>query len=235
MSDFTTWRSLVDGEEIARIPDSEVLDDFADSPTVTSSEITDRDDFSTTPYAFDTEERFAPSGSRPDYTIDSGSPSISDESLVIVGGSDNVHTPLDIDLDSSGGWNWEFEVDWVSGSGNTDNVTLNLASQTTNVLDQSYDDSYSFWLRDDENIILARTEDGDDAEPLIETGESASDHDNVRVERDENGNWEVFLDGTSFGTATDTSMTDMAHFGFAGRSDGEAEISKVEIYPNESE
>ena len=107
---FTTWKGITDGQRYD-IPDSEVLDDWADGQLTSN-----RDDFDTTAYQFEPEDedKFNPVGTRAEWTIDSGSPSVSENQLQ-VGSDTEISTGLTLDTDVD--MVWEFRARTDSGLG----------------------------------------------------------------------------------------------------------------------
>ena len=227
---FTTWKGITDGQTYG-IPDSEVLDDWADSPNVTSSEITDRDDFDSLSYQGpDPGNDFFPAGSRPVWTVEEGSVSVDDSnSEMRLGQDDMVSTPFDADID---GFVWEFDVEDRGDEIFMTAVFCEDASPSY-AGSNEIDNSYYVGAREDDGFFRLDVAVDGDVTNLIE---GTYDGGVIKVTRDEDGNWELFEGGESQGTATDTTLSNPETIVCAGRSevggDPDANYQYFEAYPS---
>ena len=217
---------------IDAIPDSEVLDDWLDG-NITSS----RDDFDTTSYQYESEseDKFSIVGSRPEWVIENGSFDVSDNRLSW-GSGDSIYVefPDNLNLDEKRTWN--FRNISHSGSG-ADYSYFGLYSETTNWFGTdtgggtAFENSYVVRVRDDDTRI-ARVDDTDSEEATIAEGVSVSDGGDIRVERDADGTWELFVDGDSQDSGEDTTHTDPLQTFFAGRPgrSPSTDVDAIEVY-----
>jgi len=221
MTNFTIWRSLIDGQEPGAIPDSLVLlDDFADG-NLTS----DRDSLNETRWQPDNstliEQGEGGDISRPDWTIDNGSPSVADNILEVDRG-ERLRTSLELDtLDNT---TWEFFVpDWG------DNFSgVSIAANTTTWRDGDNNLQDGYYVRQDnsdgEGFSLL-VDNGGSTDVLISTGSGVSAPVLIRVERDSDGNWELFYDGESAGTETNNDHNSSEWCGAFARDSGDESIN----------
>ena len=230
-------RSVSTGVEI---PDSGVLlDDYANGPTVTSSSITDRLNFEQLEYQFDRpsdeETEFNNAPSRPDYSVDSGDPVVEDDLLQLDFEDHLIAESFDMDLD--GVRTWEFEFDNISGSSfavvnslfaETDNYTTDSDSSiSTNGLESGY----MFFARGDADARIFRVDGDDDITELLRGDLPSTSDVEVTITRDSGGEFELIADGTSLGTATDTTYTTPNYTGIAcARDDGSFDLKRYEVF-----
>ena len=199
---FTTWKGITDGQTYG-IPDSVVLlDDWADNQLTSN-----REDYQTTSFTGSdstlVEQGASGSLSRPEWTVDNGSPSVSNAELT-VNSEDRLRTPLSLTtLDNT---TWEFKISDVQNLESNGYVSLVANSTTYRESVQNLQDGYFVFIGDS-NLALVEDSAGSTTS-LIEKGESPPNEPFVcRVERDASGNWELFIDNVSVGTATDTTHT----------------------------
>ena len=174
--------------EVVAIPDSEVLDDWADGQLTSN-----RDDFETTPYQFesDDEDRFNPSGTRPEWIEESGSPSVSDSKLNI-GDGDTAELTDGADWEKNQRWESRLQVD--SG------VALQVRFRRVDG-----DNLWQISLFTDE-ITLAKRDEGSTTTLLSENISTGTEYEiwvERRTENVDTPEWEMWVDGTSVGTETD--------------------------------
>jgi len=227
----------VDGEEISAIPDAEVLDDWADSPTVTSSEITDRDDFNTLSYQGpDPTDRFNPAGSRPDWTVVGDDTPIvddTDEELRLVDDS-RVFTTQTIEVVTV-----EMRIEDSFGRGFCGVFSANTDFTSTGGPDMAFDDSYGFDIGGND-LNFGMVENGEYTQ-LISGTDSPSYPLEIKAEiRDAGSNWEFefWIDDNSQGTETEAkTFSETEYIGLTGRgSDGDTlDLSWLEVYPTPEE
>jgi len=210
----------VDGQTVFTPPPSvpasmELLDDWEDG-NLTSS----RDDFDTTPFGGTTstlvESGAVGSLARPDWVMDEGSPSVvgSEHFVSDRDGCRTSFSPANLD-----GFIWEFRY---SGTGNGYiNITANSTTRRiSGSSDVNLEDGYFLFIGS--SVALAR-DSGGSTSTVISGPSTPSGEFNVKVTRDASGTFELFIDGTSEGTGTDTTFTSSNHVGFANVN-GQSEI-----------
>ena len=201
MTEFTTWRSLVDGAEIRAIPDAEVYlhDDWGDN------KLQDRDDSGTTTH------NGVEGVYRPEWGQVDGRdlPSVDDEKLVKQS-EEALQTDVNINLDET--VTWEFNgVDLTDAGEDGDNSRVAYWHLFSETLDLSADDlkqSYLIRISGDINVELEEVDSNGDTTAIITGKELDTEIYDLKVERSPSGEWEIFVDDESQGTATDTSHTD---------------------------
>ena len=203
------------------IPDSDIYlqDDWGDN------KLTDRDDSRTTTYNGETGVY------RPEWTIRNNEPTVSGSQLQMRGG-DGIFTNINLNFDEN--IEWDFDISSMPDKGGGDLTTCALfAEQTDDAVEANGDDwllhsSYSVLLRGaSQGIDLERVDANGDRTVLI-SGEQGTDAD-VRVTRSASGEWELFIDGTSQGTATDTTFTSDEALAFLGRDDAEVDFNELKV------
>jgi len=210
----------VNGEEISievnEIPDSGVLlDDWANSPTVTSSDITDRKNFTVLEFQEDEPEEsdFGPVETRPDWTVHRHTVDVLDGQLRLDeesgedGGSIRTSQP---EVDGVREWQFSFDgFDEMSSSG----WNVDLAGEWFGD-DETLENGYKVDIRyegsSSEGIRLLRTDEGGSSTQLIgpsNVGDFTGTDDVVRVLRDSDAEWTLILNGEIVGTETDDTYT----------------------------
>ena len=177
----------------------EILDDWDDN------KLTSRDGVGTTSTGF-TNEFAQKNKFRPEWTTVTGTPSASGGVMVLQ--SAEVSTPSTFAVGS-----WEIKYQFAS---NSDTVTRPI---------EIYNDSSNFyWLRIDDDSQgtdwdVYKTIAGAGA-VLIDTSASndIAQH-TTKLTRDSSGNFEIFLDGVSKGTATNTEITSFTEYHVIGGTD----------------
>ena len=215
MTEFTTWRSLVDGAEITGIPDNDIYlqDDWGDN------KLQDRDGSGTT--TFNGVEGVY----RPEYIIDAGSPEAQNEQLQLVDG-ERIKTEINLNFDEP--ITWEINSVDVSDSGTdgADSAAFVLFSETDNVAadGRAFERSYCVYVRKANNWQFVEIDEDGNQNFLISENDFSEVHD-ITVTRESDGTWEFFVDGDSQGSVTDTSHTDDEHYAIAGRQNTDVNIS----------
>ncbi len=203
-----------------------ILDDWDDN-SLTSS----RDSFDTTSFSGD-----EPSSSnsttetRPQWTDHTGRSNLSATGQVLETDSSNSYvysTPFNVGGSSS--WNtshtWSFHFKFVSKSSNNGSDYWGVAvNDATNYTDQNngnndtyFNNAYHVQINDNGSYDF-RLANGGSRSGLIGGGSWSEDGNwkTGKVTRDSSGNWELFRNGSSQGTTTDTTHTDISHLGFCG-------------------
>ena len=218
MSNFTTWRSLVDGEDIFVIPDSEIYlqDDWGDN------KLQDREDSGTTTH------NGVEGIYRPEWRIESGSPEAENERLEF-DTNEAIDTEINVNLDETITWEWSgidfgtFESDVSIGVG-----FIVWAEDQNWHLDSSApspDDAYVVQIRHESDEV--RLLSGD-----VLISHSTRPAESISLKREPNGDWELFVDGSSVGTANDTTLSDPQYIGFGGTDRGDCEtfVDEVKVF-----
>ena len=216
MSDFTTWRSLVDGEEIGVIPDSEIYlqDDWGDN------KLQDRDGSATTTH------NGVEGVYRPEYvfqTTDENAEA-TDERLEVTG---NTVISADINLNLDETITWEFDVQAPDGSLTHSNV--GVFSETTDITDERrLKEGYEFRIVDGANRFQI-TDSGGSTSSLIDAG-SISFPADITIIREPSGDWELLVNGTSQGETTDTTFTEPLVTYFGTNSDNRLVVDEYKVF-----
>lgn len=206
------------------------LDDFEDGTLTNRSTYSD---VTLTPETLEPASSNYSSPKRPTWTQDiSNGISVSDSNLVLSGSTDYVmHTPLDVGGDT---WDtpiqWEFEVTHDGNSNGNDRYAVALSGTSYTASNNGNNDTYftsggyAIALNDAGSlgVRFGRDMDGDRqglTTTLLE-GDAFSSGTTVtfRLTRDSNGTWELFQNGSSKGSVTDTTYTDISYMGIAGDS-----------------
>ena len=194
---------------VPAIPDSEVYlhDDWGDN------RLTDREDSGTTTY------NGVEGVYRPEWTIARGDPQAVNEELDL-DGDDVVTTELSVALSEG----ITVELSNFDGTGSRDGGTAqygcSFISETNSIkASNRFELQRSYSIRDfgADNLALTRNDDSDRS-VLIDIGSYSAPAD-ITVTRTSNGEFEVFVDGVSQGTATDTTYSEISHCGFGARDD----------------
>ena len=221
MTEFTTWRSLVDGEKISAIPDSIVYlhDDWGDN------KLTDRDGSETTTY------NGVEGVYRPEWATISGlnTPTVQNERLEIDDG-DGIETDLNLNLDET--ITWELSNIDVGNTGISSNhanaILFSEQNEDFNSAEFPHN-SYLVIIRGGgDDVVLQEVDGSGDNSVLARGGELTDSHD-ITVIREPNGDWELFVDGSSVGSATDASHTNPNHAMFTAESQRDIDVSIDEI------
>ena len=227
MTEFTKWRSLVDGAEISAIPDSQVYlqDDWGDN------KLTDRDDSGTTTY------NGVEGVYRPEWKIDDGSPEADDNQLQYSSG-DALHAEIELNLDETVTWEFENVDGSASGGESSGQYVISLMADTTDHFagdetEIGYSEGYELFMRDDDAGDLFRFRRNDDAgsdnETLI-SADNPTDGRDIKVTREPDGTWQLFLDGDSVGgTEVDDTYTDPIITGYVARGNRNVIVSVDEM------
>ena len=150
---------------------------------------------------------------RPEYVIENGTPTAENETLAL-SDEDVLHTDINLNLDKKVVWEWS-DVDISDNPSNTSETYLTCWSEST-IFDfdfpRGFEESYGVIINDTPEARLTYIDENGGGNTLI--NRSVSEVVQIRVERDDNGNWEMFLDGESVGTATDNNLSDPQFFGF---------------------
>jgi len=189
----------------------EIYDDWDDS------RLTDR---RVTVEAFRCKEQ---SNFRPEWTTESGSPSASGGELVLPAGDTTVQI---VDAPSSfdtGTW----EVDLLEHTASTGAVVFRLIFQDA-------DNWWSGWWRLYEGYQKLVKDDAGTVTAVIDTGTGVIADDGTyhtyKYTRDSDGNWEMFQDGSSLGTATDTFLPTANKLRFRNWEDAEVDFDNLKVY-----
>ena len=222
MSNFTTWRSLVDGEEIDVIPDSDVYlhDDWGDN------KLTDR--FGSTETTHNGEEGIY----RPEWDTmtNLSSPTAQSERLDS-SGNEGVRTGINLNLDETITWEWT-DVDITGGDTSApDYANLHcFAESTHDDRDGRMRESYVLNLVHDDSVVRLQRVDADEATTTLIDFDNIDSVVDIEVTRSPSGEWEVIIDGSSQGTATDTTFIDPQYIGISTFDGGDLKLDEVKVF-----
>lgn len=220
MTEYTKWKSLVDLQEYSAIPDSDIYlhDDWGDNQLTG-----DREGSGTTTHNGVT------GFYRPGWIVDAGSPDVSGEQLTITP-NEQVRTEININLDENLTASLEADVSDSGGSG-SDQPEWTLFAETSNWVaagNRVLDDGYSVGVYAGDSCRLAKYSGGGLDQTLI-SGQELSDVHTIEVTRTSSGTWELFVDGSSQGTATDTEFTNPQYTGFGSRDNGQMSLDEIKV------
>jgi len=194
--------------EVIDIPDHEVYlhDDWEDN------RLTDREDSGTTTY------NGVEGVYRPEWTALNGDsnlslPSVSDE-ILTVQSDEGMFADLNLNLDETVTWEWS-NVDPSSGaSGDFNNNYLGLFADDIDAVDVYVKDSYAIRVQNGEAAELLHLSDKDSSDgwsTVVSGSTTITGAVDITVTRDSDGNWELFVNGSSEGTGQDTQSTDPSY------------------------
>ncbi len=207
------------------IPDSDVYlhDDFGDG------KLQNRDDSGTTTY------NGVEGVYRPEWTIDNGTPTVTNERLDYSEG-DSGYTEINLDLAET--TTWELS-----------NLTLNTAGDQLSYFGLFYEDNptrstsdfpptlypgYAIGMREaDSKIRLIRTDSDGSSTNVINASGTSNNMNLVKVTRESDGTWTMVIDGTEVGTASDATHTNPQYIDFAGRtgpSDNQLLVDELKVF-----
>ena len=210
-----TWEFL---QFIPAIPDSEIYlhDDWGDNS------LTERDDSATTTHN-DVEGVY-----RPEWRIESGNPEASDERLEF-DTNEAIDAEINLNLDETITWEWSGIDFGTFESDSTIGVGFVVWAE-----DQNWDLDSSASSPDDAYVLQIRQE-GDEVRLLngdVLISHSTSPDESISLKREPNGDWELFVDGSTAGTANDTTLSDPQYIGFGGTDRGDCEtfVDEVKVF-----
>lgn len=218
------------------------LDDFEDN------KLSNRDSYSETllnPESLKVNNSQFTTPSRPEWTKEvSNGISVSGGDLFLDGSTDYVmHTPLDV-----GGSSWDTPIEWkveFTHDGTTNGndryaVALTGTSYTAsnNGNNDTYFTSNGYAIAANDagrlGVRFGRNMEGGSTglKSTLISGDSISSGTTttVRLTRDSTGTWEMFQDGVSKGTATDTTYTDISNMGISGDSRANVTVPYFLVY-----
>ena len=210
---------------VIAIPDSGLLlDDWANDPTVSSSEITDRKSYSELEFAAEPpdESEFGPVEGRPDYTVDRGNAVVTSGYIEMDSGFICRTGMAEID-----NMTWEFEFDLSQLSDSSSVLAGILFANSTETVDRTYEESYYVQHQSGGSLSLQHVDENGDFSTIILTSTATPETGTTKVTRDDEGNFELFLDGSSIGTGQDTATTTATHTGLGQRS-GQEDGGRIE-------
>jgi hypothetical protein len=180
------------------IPDSEIYlhDDFGDN------KLQNRDESGTTT-TNDLTGTY-----RPEYTIAAGSPTATNQELSL-SSADALHTKA---LPDVRGQNVRWDID-LTDSGSNAFARISIWGTTTdhnnNTASDIYAESYFLDIQEEFDVFRLRRQAGTSGgqTDVINADQPISTPLTASVTHDGSGNWELFLDGSSQGSASDTTYT----------------------------
>lgn len=167
---------------------------------------------------------------RPEWTVETGL-SASNQSLDIEAGDSAMYADIDLNLNDKVVWEWTGIDLSVMDTNNGDEVGFGLFAEqtqnrTTSGWANAYEESYFVFIRPEDIRFVIRKVD-DTVSEVLTTSANYTQNNTIRVERDSSGTWEVFFDGTSLGTYTDTTYTNPQATYFSSR-DGLGDVVTVD-------
>jgi len=212
------------------IPDSEVLDDWADGPTVTSSAITDRQTFDSLAYQGpDPTDRFNPVGSRPEWTIDSGSVSISSNQLSL-----STSAVLNTNSAQNRGLYRASAAVTTTGKG-----SFNIFTHTDTPSNPTGGNGYAITLsfitsRNTHAARFVRYDNGSETTLINADGVTDTTLSTQELIVDESGVWTYSIDGSQQGQVTDSTHLDKPGISLNTNVDrDDAIVDFLEVYPSQ--
>jgi len=192
---------------------AEIIDDWADNKLTSRDKQALSDSWAWTDEFYQLNDVF-----RPEWTTESGSPSASGGVLVLTAGDTTVQQVSIPTTFFAGAWEVEVQK---QASGTTSLV---------NVLDwwAGGNEKYGLQWTNADNYKL---QDIVDAVAIISAthAEDTSWH-TCKATRDSSSNWEIFFDGVSDGTATDSTTTSIDEFAHRNGEDIEIHFDNLKIY-----
>lgn len=186
------------------------LDDWEDN------KLTDRDDRATTPSPLLGANEFS-QVFRPEWTTESGSPSASGGVLVLTAGDATAQT-ISLDTTLFVG-TWEFDVT-KQADGTAGAIRFEFYSGGSLVYYWRWDNSDGYMIYDEV--------DGADVISVTHAEDTATHA--VKITRASGGDWELFFDGASDGTATDATTTSIDEIRINNIEDIEVHEDDLKIY-----
>ena len=222
--EFTDWFSLFDGRILVDIPDPDVYlqDDWGDN------KLQDRDDSGTTTY------NGVEGVYRPEYDIPTEleKPTAQNEQLEI-SADEGVVCPININLDEKLRCEFEIDLSDAGGSGDVNrNTWFTVFAETNEIASDPKRilKSYTVSIPGDTVVTLERIDEDGSTVDLVDGSEDTNDGENtVVVERSENSEWELILNDSSQGTATDDTYKNPEYSGITAH-DGEVGTHKYDNY-----
>ena len=209
------------------IPDSEVYfqDDWGDN------KLQDRDGSGTTTY------NGVEGVYRPEWNIEAGPATVDEGELLLIADDELVAIDADINinLDEPTTFEWT-DVDASEGrDGTSANVGLTCYAETNNHIGRHTGEGQAGLengyvvsiLSAGSDVLFVSFDDGGFDDQLITA--SATPPYDIRVERDSNYNWELFIDDDSQGTATDDSYQNANYTGYTTMSDDDVVLRVDEM------
>ena len=213
MTNYTQWKSLVDLHEYSAIPDSDVYlhDDWGDN------KLQDREESGTTTH------NGVEGVYRPEWVITDNTPDISDE-IITVSPGDGIETGINLNFNET--VVWEGSITSQSGlSAGGDVFSIGLFADANDSRAHYVDNGYLLWI--DGGDIAVREVTGGSPTEILSTTLPTAPYD-WSVERESNGGWTLFVDGTQQDTTTDTAHTTANITTIGSRTDGSATVSHTE-------
>jgi len=169
---------------------------------------------------------------RPDWNIRSGEtqPSVSN-GMVQIRGGDSIYHELNLDLGQE--VTWETTVDiGITGTGSD---VSHLHLWTEQIADaggtySSINESYVVWVRQSVGGLNLRRVNSDGSDTtVVSDGTNVWGTTTVRVTRQPDGTWELFVDGNSKGTGVDTAFTNPQYFAIRGNNSVQNDFRELKV------
>lgn len=153
---------------------------------------------------------------RPRWNTESGSPTANDGEFELSPGNNTLQkaaTPSNLTTGE-----WSYNVQYQGGTV-SQRTSLTLFANSFTDAAHTYQDSYSVVYDDTDGVRLQVNDGGSITTLITYTTDANTNTRSVRVTRDSYGSWEMFVDGTSRGTATDTKITESKIMAIGNDSD----------------
>ena len=209
---------------IVAIPDPDIYlqDDWGDN------KLTDREDSGTTTH------NGVEGVYRPEWNTLQGSPTVTNNRVDLEGG-DTIETGINVNLDNSLTIDcFDIDTSESGGSGSDQLYPFSIAETADIAQLDELQNGYAVEIQGDGDMQLRETTGSDNRTAIISGTHSSGDM--VRVTRTASGEWELFSGPdednlTSHGTASDTTHTDLEHFGISARDENvDYDYDEVKVY-----
>ena len=208
---------------IDAIPDSDIYlqDDWGDN------KLQDRDGSGTTTH------NGVEGVYRPEYIIDAGEPT-AENGRINWDSDDEVKAEINLNFDEKITWEitgWDYD----GGTGGGDTSCISLFGEGPNFVDDAsnvgIDNGYLVQVIFPSSDALCRVLkiSNGDSTPIMDTDVPDSGIIDVTVTRENNGDWELSIDGSTADSVNDDQHTTADFYGFAGDDDAFASVNGINV------
>ncbi|ELY39894.1 hypothetical protein [Natronorubrum tibetense] len=214
---FVRWNGdwLEIEPEVAGVLNGWVLEDWEDDSLGWGRRFDD------VPYAFDEpEDSEAVTTARVGWDVLAGDPIVSNNSLTLPGdATSGIETPAPT---TAGTWSFEFQFQTISdGTG----------AFTPNIIREDTDNRWRISVIENGGLELRYDEGGSTSTVVSSTWPVDTDPHTVSAVHDGDGNWELFFDGVSEGTETETFMPSNPEiFAPINTADHDLDVTRIEVF-----
>lgn len=165
---------------------------------------------------------------RPEWTAENGSPGADNGSLALPAGDTTMQMVSLASTFVTGEWVFD---QWFSTSPSTNATAWTLFSQSKTISRNRLIPGYFIALLNGSDFNFYKEDSSNTTTKLIDASRSSGETTQAtfRTTRDNNGNWEIFEDGTSNGTATDTTYTSGKWTAIGNNSDAESRADNLQV------